>query len=155
MVETQEVKTKKQQKEFLNFPLELYKNNEFFVPPLYGDEKQIFKKDYMYYDQAEAIYFIARRDGKVVGRISGILQNAANEKWQRKQVRFTRFDWNTTRQSTICGSCFIRNSTSVVVALSKNCRTLVFCAKRFTKIFVPVFDVWDDKSFQRVFNMGS
>lgn len=92
MVETQEVKTKKQQKEFLNFPLELYKNNEFFVPPLYGDEKQIFKKDYMYYDQAEAVYFIARRDGKTVGRISGILQNAANEKWQRKQVRFTRFD---------------------------------------------------------------
>lgn len=76
----------------MNFPLKLYKNNEFFVPPLYGDEKQIFKKDYMYYDQAEAVYFIARCDGKVVGRISGILQNAANEKWQRKQVRFTRFD---------------------------------------------------------------
>ena len=64
----------------------------YFVPPLYGDEKKIFNKNYVYYDQSEAIYFNAYKDGKIVGRISGILQKAANEKWNRKQVRFTRFD---------------------------------------------------------------
>ena len=46
MVIVKEVKTKKEQKEFLNFPLNLYKDNPYFVPPLYMDEKKIFKKDY-------------------------------------------------------------------------------------------------------------
>lgn len=92
MVEVKEVTTKKMQKEFLNFPLKLYEGNPYFVPPLYGSEKQIFKKDYMYYDQAEAVYYNAYKNGKMVGRISGILQHAANKKWGQSQVRFTRFD---------------------------------------------------------------
>ncbi len=92
MVEIQEVQTKKQQREFVQFPLKLYKNEPNFVPPLYGDEMKVFKPDYHYYDQAEAKYFLACRDGKVVGRISGILQRTANEKWGQKRVRFTRFD---------------------------------------------------------------
>ena len=35
MVETVEVKTKKQQREFLDFPLDMYKDNPYFVPPLF------------------------------------------------------------------------------------------------------------------------
>ena len=52
MIEIKEVKTSRQKREFLNFPLKLYKNNSFFVPPLYGDEKKIFKKNYVYLDQS-------------------------------------------------------------------------------------------------------
>ncbi|MCH5160353.1 MAG: hypothetical protein J1F66_05890 [Clostridiales bacterium] len=92
MIEVREVKTKKQRKEFVEFPLNLYKGNEYFVPPLYGDEMKIFRPDYMYYDQAEAVYYNAYRDGVIVGRISGILQHAANKKWGQNRVRFTRFD---------------------------------------------------------------
>lgn len=92
MVEIRQVLTKKERKEFVEFPLKLYKNNPYFVPPLYGDEMNIFKPDYMYYDQAEAVYFNAYRDGKMVGRISGILQIAANRKWGQNRARFTRFD---------------------------------------------------------------
>lgn len=92
MVEIREVKTKKERKQFVEFPLNLYKGNEYFVPPLYGDEMNIFKPSYVYYEQAEAVYFNAYRDGAIVGRISGILQKAANEKWGQKQARFTRFD---------------------------------------------------------------
>ncbi|MCH5156485.1 MAG: hypothetical protein J1G02_01245 [Clostridiales bacterium] len=92
MVEIREVKTKKERKQFVEFPLNLYKGNEYFVPPLYGDEMKIFSPNYVYYEQAEAVYFNAYRDGVIVGRISGILQHAANKKWKQKQVRFTRFD---------------------------------------------------------------
>ncbi len=92
MIEIRQVSTKKEQKDFLRFPLNLYKNNPYFVPPLYGDEKAIFNKNYMYYDQAEAVYFNAYADGKMVGRISGILQRASNAKWGQNRVRFTRFD---------------------------------------------------------------
>jgi hypothetical protein len=87
-----EVKTKKEQREFLNFPLKLYRDNPCFVPPLYGDEKKIFCKDYVYYDTCEAVYYNAYRDGKMVGRISGILQKVSNELRGEKRVRFTRFD---------------------------------------------------------------
>ena len=92
MIEIKEVKTKKQRKEFVEFPLNLYKGNQYFVPPLYGDEMKIFRSDYVYYEQAEAVYFNAYRDGKIVGRISGILQHAANKKWGQSRARFTRFD---------------------------------------------------------------
>ncbi len=93
MITVKEVKTKKQQKEFLDFPLNLYKNNEYFVPPLYGDEKKMFRKDYVYYDASESIFFNAYdENGKIVGRIQGILQKASNEKTGEKRIRFTRFD---------------------------------------------------------------
>lgn len=92
MITVTEVKTKKQQREFLQFPLDLYKGNPNFVPPLYADEKQIFKKDYAYYETSEAVYYNAYRDGQMVGRISGILQKASNEIRKEKRVRFTRFD---------------------------------------------------------------
>ena len=92
MVEIREVKTWKEQRDFLDFPLNLYKGNPYFVPPLYGDEKSIFSKNYLYLDQAEAIYFNAYRDNKIVGRISGIIQKAANKKNNYNRVRFTRFD---------------------------------------------------------------
>ena len=92
MVEVREVKTKKEQKEFLNFPLDMYAGNPCFVPPLYGDEKMIFRDDYVYYDTCEAVYYNAYRDGKMVGRISGILQKASNEKRNERRIRFTRFD---------------------------------------------------------------
>lgn len=92
MVIIKEVKTKKEQKEFLNFPLKLYKGNPYFVPPLYMDEKKIFRDDFVYNDQAEAIYFNAYIDNKIVGRISGIIQHVCNKKNNEKRVRFTRFD---------------------------------------------------------------
>ena len=92
MVTVIEAKTKRQQKEFLGFPLKLYKGNPCFVPPLYVDEKKIFRKDYVYYDTSEAVYYNAYRDGVMVGRISGILQRSSNEKWNQRRVRFTRFD---------------------------------------------------------------
>ncbi|MBQ6235253.1 MAG: N-acetyltransferase [Clostridia bacterium] len=92
MVTVKEVRTKAEQKAFLEFPLDMYRDNPSFVPPLYGDEKKIFSKNYVYNDTCETGYWLAYRDGKVVGRISAILQRASNEKHNEKRVRFTRFD---------------------------------------------------------------
>ena len=92
MIEIKEVKTKKQQREFLNFPLKLYHDNPNFVPPLWLDEKKIFDPGYAYYKTCEAVYYNAYRDGEMVGRISGILQKTSNELRQEKRIRFTRFD---------------------------------------------------------------
>ncbi len=92
MMEVIEVKSKKDIKEFVDFPLRMYKDNPYFVPPLYGDELALFKKQTMYSEQAESVFYLAKRDGKTVGRIQGILQRVSNEKWGQQRVRFTRFD---------------------------------------------------------------
>lgn len=92
MVEIVEVKTRKQIKEFIEFPLRLYKDCPYFAPPLYSDEKKLFKKDYVYADTCEWVCYIAVKDGKTVGRINAIEQKASNEIRNEKRVRFTRFD---------------------------------------------------------------
>lgn len=91
-IEIREVVTGKEQKNFLRFPLDLYRDNPYFVPPLWSDEKMIFAPDYIYADTCETVYFNAYKGEKMVGRISGIIQKASNEKTGEKRARFTRFD---------------------------------------------------------------
>ena len=92
MITIKEVQTKKEQKQFINFPLDLYKDNPYFVPPLYGDEKGMFKKSFIYNDTCDIVNYLAFDGDRVVGRIQGIIQRASNEKNNEKRVRFTRFD---------------------------------------------------------------
>ena len=92
MIEVKEVTTCRQRREFLDFANRLYKDNPCYVPPLYMDERKIFHKNYVYSDTCDTVYYNAYRDGVIVGRISGIIQKASNEKRGEKRVRFTRFD---------------------------------------------------------------
>jgi len=93
MVKIVEVKTNKQKREFVDFPVKLYKNNEFFVPCLRGDELKLFDpKKNVSYDECEIVFYLAYKDNKLAGRICGIVQKVYNEKTQSKRVRFTRFD---------------------------------------------------------------
>ena len=92
MITVEKVLNRKQQKDFLEFPLQLYKGNPYYAPPLLMDERKLFKKVFVYNDCCEAVYFNAYKDGVMAGRISGILQRAANEKNGERRVRFIRFD---------------------------------------------------------------
>ena len=92
MIEVREVKTKKEQKQFLNFALDLYKGNPYFVPPLYADERKMFGKNYVYKSSCEWTYFVAYKDGVPAGRIQCIIQKDANAKNGEKRCRFSRFD---------------------------------------------------------------
>ena len=92
MISVVEVTSKKLQKEFIEFPLKLYRGNPYFVPPLYGDEKKMFKPDFVYRDTCEFVCYNAYDGERMVGRIQGILQRASNKKTGEKRIRFTRFD---------------------------------------------------------------
>ncbi len=92
MIVIKEVKTRKMRHQFVSFPLDLYKGNPYFVPPLYGDEMKVFSKKNAYYKTSIASFFLAFDDDKVVGRISGIIQNQSNQKNGERRARFTRFD---------------------------------------------------------------
>ena len=91
MVTVKEVKTKRDIKEFIEFPLRLYKGCEWFVPPLYGDEKKLLRAPKST-EIAESVFYLAERDGKTVGRIQGILHKQYNDLHGTKRIRFTRFD---------------------------------------------------------------
>ena len=92
MLEILEVKTRKQRKEFVEYPLRIYKGNPYFVPPLYGDEMKLFTSKNIYNRTCKSSFFIAQRDGVTVGRIQGIVQHQYNDIHGVKQARFTRFD---------------------------------------------------------------
>lgn len=91
MIEIREVRSTKEIKEFIEFPLRLYKDCPYFVPPLYGDEKKLLRSGGCTAD-AESVFFLAKRDGKTVGRIQGLIQRQYNTIHCVKQIRFTRFD---------------------------------------------------------------
>lgn len=91
MLTVEIVKTKKDIKEFIEFPLRLYKSCSCFVPPLYSDEKKLLTSS-VNTDVAESVFFLAKRDGITVGRIQGILHKQYNALKNEKRVRFTRFD---------------------------------------------------------------
>ena len=78
MVEVRKVVSEEEKKAFLEFPLDLYAGNPCYIPPLWMDEKKIFRKDYVYNDCCESVCFAAYRDGRIVGRIQAIIQKAAN-----------------------------------------------------------------------------
>ena len=94
MVNIVEVKTKKQQKLFVNFQIELYKDCPYFVPPILADEMCMFSpKKNANYEDCESVFYLAYKDDKLVGRIAGILQKASNKKTGKKLVRFSRVDF--------------------------------------------------------------
>ncbi|MFA6800944.1 MAG: hypothetical protein WCR19_02405 [Acholeplasmataceae bacterium] len=93
MIFIKEVKSKIDAWRFTEFPNRLYKNVDMFVPALSMDERNVFnKKTNPVHAYCESIRFLAYRDGKIVGRIAGIINHSWNEAFKRKTGRFTRID---------------------------------------------------------------
>lgn len=91
-IEIKQVVTKKQQKDFIEFPIKLYKDNPNYVPILSLDEKAIFNKKSIFYEDCDIVAFLAYKGKKIVGRIVGIEQKSYNKKNNEKRCRFSRFD---------------------------------------------------------------
>ena len=93
-LQIKEVVTKKDLLRWIRFPNELYRDNENFVPFLESDEFDTFTKEKNpSYEFCETKLFLAERDGKVVGRIAGLINHAYNTKWKENAIRYTRFDF--------------------------------------------------------------
>lgn len=93
MINIVEVKNKKQLKQFVEFPNKLYKGNKYYCPPMAQDEFNTFLPDKNpAFDYCESRQFLAYKDGKLVGRIAGIINQAHIERQNKKQIRFARFD---------------------------------------------------------------
>ena len=89
MITILEANSKQLLKDFVKFPFELYKNHPFWVPPLIADEMETFDKDKNpAFKSAEAYFYLAYKNDKIVGRIAAIINwNEVNEQ-QKSKVRF-------------------------------------------------------------------
>lgn len=88
------VSSKKELKTFIRFNYELYRGNPYSVPDLYDDMLGTFSpKRNAAFEFCEADYFLAYRNGHVVGRVAAIINRRANETWNKKEVRFGWIDF--------------------------------------------------------------
>lgn len=88
------VSTKQELKKFIRFNYFLYKNNPYSVPDLYDDMLNTFNaKKNAAFEFCEAEYFLAYKNGKLVGRVAAIINHRANDTWNKKEVRFGWIDF--------------------------------------------------------------
>ena len=93
-IQIKRVETKKDLKRFIEFHYDLYKGNPYDVPNLYSDEVNTLSKNKnAAFDFCEAEYYLALKEGKIVGRVAAIINHKANEKWKKKDVRFGWIDF--------------------------------------------------------------
>lgn len=99
MVEIVKVETGRQLKEFILFPFSLYKDNPYWIPPLIVDEMfTLDREKNPAFEFSEAMYWLAKQDGKIVGRIAGIISHAYIKKWGNRYVRFGWIDFIDDRE---------------------------------------------------------
>lgn len=93
-VQIKKVETRYDLKKFIEFHYDLYEGNAYDVPNLYSDELNTLRKDRnAAFDFCEAEYFLAYKEGRIVGRVAAIINHKANDKWDRKSVRFGWIDF--------------------------------------------------------------
>ena len=93
-IEIKQVTNRKELKQFVQFYYDLYRGNNYAVPYLFFDEMTTLRKDKNpSFECCEAEYFMAFRNGKMVGRVAAIINRRANERWNCHQVRFGWFDF--------------------------------------------------------------
>ncbi len=80
-------------KQFIRFPLELYKNCDKWVPAFEDDEFKTLGDRNPALSFCEKELFLAQKQGKVAGRIAAIINHKADEKWGEKVVRFGWIDF--------------------------------------------------------------
>ena len=93
MITIKEAISKKELTDYIKFPFSLYKDNKYWVPPIIADELETFDKiKNPTFENAEAFFYLAYRNNKIVGRIAAIINwNEVNNQ-QKKKVRFGWFD---------------------------------------------------------------
>ena len=95
-VEIREIQpTRRNLLKFVHFPIDvIYRDSKYYVPPLVNDEVNTLRPDKNpAFDFCEATYFLAYRDGKIVGRIAGIINHVVNERNNKKEARFGYIDF--------------------------------------------------------------
>lgn len=92
-VRLEKVKTKKDFRDFLRFPRNVYRDDPNWVPPLIRDikDKMDVKKN-PFFEHAERELFLARRGDEIAGRVVGIVDQNHNSFHEEKIVFFGLYE---------------------------------------------------------------
>lgn len=92
-IELVETKNSKQVKEFIQFHYDLYQETAQWVPPFFSDiQLMLNKAKHPFYEQNDADFFVAKKDGKIVGRIAAMENRSFNKYHGTKKIQFYLFD---------------------------------------------------------------
>jgi GNAT superfamily N-acetyltransferase len=93
MITVKQISSKRELKQFVKFPFQLYKNCQYWVPPLIKDELETLDAaKNPVFKNADASYFLAFQNNKPVGRIAVIINHLEVEEIGKKKVRFGWLD---------------------------------------------------------------
>jgi len=93
MIEVIKVESKKNVKDFVMFPFELYKDCEYWVPPIINEEIDAMDANKNpVFKNAEAEFYLAYKDNKIVGRIAAIVNWVEIEEQKKNKLRFGWYD---------------------------------------------------------------
>ena len=100
MIHITEVTTKAQLRQFVNFPIDLYRDVPQYIPGTYSDDLADWDREKNpAFSYCEARCWLASRDdGTLVGRIGAILSRKSNDKWGTHRLRFTQVDFIDDRE---------------------------------------------------------
>ena len=93
MIEVIKVESKKNVKDFVMFPFELYKDCEYWVPPIINEEIDAMDTNKNpVFKNAEAEFYLAYKDNKIAGRIAAIVNWVEIEEQKKNKLRFGWYD---------------------------------------------------------------
>lgn len=78
---------------FIEFPYKLYAGHPQWVPPLRQDVRIVLNRQkHPFYEHSEADFFLAERDGEVVGRVAALENRPFNQYHQTRKASFYLFE---------------------------------------------------------------
>ncbi len=96
MIEIKKVENKKDLETFIQLHYDLYRGCPYDAPNLHSDEVQTLspwtKDPNAAFEFCDVEYYLALKEGKVVGRVAAIINRRYNEQWSRPAVRFGWLD---------------------------------------------------------------
>ena len=93
MINVKEIHTREELNTFVEFPFTLYQDHPYWVPPIKKEELEVLDKTKNpVFKNAEAAFFLAYKDEKVVGRIAAMINWIEVDHLQKRKVRFGWFD---------------------------------------------------------------
>ncbi len=99
------VSTARDLKRFIDFPYRLHRGDPNWVPQLRMDmNTMLSKKKNPFFEHSDAEYFLAERDGQVVGRIAAI-ENRQHNRYYNDKVGFFGF-FDTVNEQAVANDLF-------------------------------------------------
>jgi len=92
MIDIVEVKTRQEMEDFIRFPFDLYRDDPLYSPELLKDQREHFSPANPFFKNADVRFFLARKQGKTLGRIVSIVNRLHISRHDEKTGFFGFFE---------------------------------------------------------------